>query len=237
MTKPSFTFSSKHLAQIRHALPPKCSAHRLELLPTILAEWALVDLVDHSCRETAAEMRAKHLRSSEIIKLAKELSQALDGLSNAEQHELALKTIGWPEKRIFFELGNSEIAAAEIELTTLRECLARLKNCALDKSAPRGRSPNLTAFLILLDIQVIFEYLTKTRATRRIHNKDHPDTGQPYGPFWDFSSAVWRSIYGSDEQLAAAMKNWAAYKLKHKDRSPLIDNIHMQHPEWRIFDG
>ena len=79
------------------------------------------------------------------------------------------------------------------------------------------------------DIAAIFEWLTGTRAARRIER----------GPatFGRFAEAIWPVVFESaDDGLQSAQKNWAAFRARYEEESALIANINMRHPEWGVFD-
>jgi hypothetical protein len=56
------------------------------------------------------------------------------------------------------------------------------------------------------------------------------------GPFFRFASALWPAIFGNGTVgLPAAMKNWASARKHYDERSALIANMALRHPEWGLF--
>jgi hypothetical protein len=102
----------------------------------------------------------------------------------------------------------------------------------------RSRPRALLSDAVIFDLAAIFEWVTGSAATRRIHGKDAPesDQGRAYGPFHAFASAVWPLIFGSLAGLSNAAKRRAAAHRKSNARSEVIANIASRHPEWRLFD-
>ena len=236
MTRKHFRFLDREVANIAGAAPANSIPSRLKLLPQILDHWALYDLSSHLSRETGSEIASRRLRFDAVVRDACDLKTALKNLRGRDKGELALRTLGWPRRDALVDLKASEILAAEKELAALINSVGKLSSATLDDvSKKRGRPANLTAYLVMLDVQAIYEYLTGQRATRRVRNQHHPDKGKDYGPFWHFSSQVWREVFKTSSDLPAAMRNWAVYVRRYKDRSPLIANIYFQHPEWRKF--
>ena len=68
-------------------------------------------------------------------------------------------------------------------------------------------------------------------ATRRVDRI----TGEDEGLFYRFAAAVWPVVFGSADGLSSALKGWAAARKKYSERSAVLCNIQMRHPEWEIF--
>jgi hypothetical protein len=79
------------------------------------------------------------------------------------------------------------------------------------------------SYLIVLDLAAIFERVTCARPTRRID----PDTSKPYGPFWDFVTAVCRSLpqVGSPDRAIRDVQTYSATEF-----SPFIANLQFRDP-------
>ena len=90
-----------------------------------------------------------------------------------------------------------------------------------------GKPRNYAAGIVLQDAAAIFERFTGTKAGRVVD----VSCGKETGPFFKFASALWPVMFGKGVQgLPAAMKNWA----RHGAKSPLIENIALRHPTWRV---
>jgi hypothetical protein len=88
---------------------------------------------------------------------------------------------------------------------------------------------NIASYLLLLDMEAIFKWLTGRRKATRGSN-DRPT------PFDDFVSVLWSVIFGNTQGMEAALRNWAKYTHEFRDRSALVANIDFRHPDWRLFD-
>ena len=91
-------------------------------------------------------------------------------------------------------------------------------------------------YLVLLDLGAIFEWATRRRASRKVGTDAGTRPGQTYGPFWDFVSAAWPIIFGSSAGLNNALKFWAEGRRLYDEASPIMWNLDMRHPQWRIFE-
>jgi hypothetical protein len=97
----------------------------------------------------------------------------------------------------------------------------------------RGRSRNLPAYLVLQDVAAIFEWLTSIKATREVSR----DNGTEIGPFFNFASILWPTIFGNGVAgLPAAIKNWAKWRSAYKEQSPIIVNLALRNPAWGILE-
>jgi hypothetical protein len=98
----------------------------------------------------------------------------------------------------------------------------------------QGQPRNVKAYLVLQDAAAIYEWATGTTATREVDR----ETGSEVSPFFKFASILWPMIFGNGEAgLKAAIKNWAAWRKKHDERSALIVNIALRHREWGLLGG
>jgi hypothetical protein len=82
------------------------------------------------------------------------------------------------------------------------------------------------------DIAAIYEWATGSKASRKYDAYEEQESG----PFWQFASAIWSAIHGTNEGLWAAMKNWASYRKGCREESALMANIAMRHPSWGLFE-
>ena len=97
----------------------------------------------------------------------------------------------------------------------------------------RGQPRNVPAYLVLQDAAEIFEWLTRIKATREVSR----DNGTETGPFFQFASILWPTIFGNGVAgLPAAIKNWAKWRSAYNEQSALIANLARRHPTWGIFE-
>jgi len=95
----------------------------------------------------------------------------------------------------------------------------------------KGQPRNVRAYLVMLDLAAIFEWLTDRKATRQVDRITNDETGH----FWNFAAAVWPLVFGHGcDGLKSAMKNWKALRLKHNENSPFMLNV-LRHLEWGVF--
>jgi hypothetical protein len=88
---------------------------------------------------------------------------------------------------------------------------------------------NIPAYRTMLDIAAIFEWLTNTKAIRRVERGTDS--------FGDFSRSIWPVIFEKgDDGLESALKNWAKGTRDYGDGSALIVNIAWRYPTWGVFE-
>src|SRR5262249_20406237 len=155
--------------------------------------------------------RAKHLRQASIALdqsgwdwIAQEMVRegggrffSMEGETPAqmeEWHRLQHETLAEMKERLRLE----DDFLIKLEAATQR-------TVAQDKQGP-GQPRNVSAYLVMMDLAAIFEWLTGKKATRVVDRITNDETG----PFWDFAAAVWPLVFGNGcHGLRAAMKNWA----------------------------
>jgi hypothetical protein len=215
-------------------LPKPLPQHRRELLPRILEEWGRGDLREHLSRESRAMIRERINRLEKVKASARQLSDALDKLDECDQTTILIEMIIAEGKR-FNDVSRNEFSLRQARLSQAFDYLGKLRAIAPKEywqSSP-GRPRNIAAYLVLQDIAAIFEWLTHTRATRAVDRIEAIETG----PFFPFASILWRIVFRKGlAGLPAAMKNWAAGRSKYNERSPLVANIALRHPTWRVFE-
>jgi len=96
------------------------------------------------------------------------------------------------------------------------------------------RQNTLIRYLVLQDLAAIYEWATRQRAGRRVRTDITVDAGKNYGPFWEFACTAWPMIFESVAGLDNALKTWAKDRTRYNEVSPLIWNLDLRHPEWRI---
>jgi hypothetical protein len=110
----------------------------------------------------------------------------------------------------------------DVNRQRLDDCHKFLATIAMAAKRPlwkpgRGQPRNISAYLVMKDLAAIFEYLTRTEATRQVDRKTHDESG----PFRDFAGAVWPFVFDGDYGFSAAIKNWAAAR-KYREGTAVI---------------
>jgi len=228
----SVRFANSDIQLIIQSLPSGIARNRLKLFPKIIREWSRTELPRHLSLESLKAIRDRGKKVEAFENNARALMQALNALDDAGlrriEHRIAVTQV--------------ELTLAKQEFGVLRRFLTRLTSVephVIQKSR-RGRQRNYIAYLIILDTAAIFEWITKTKATRRVDRDDNRDIG----PFWKFAEAIWPLVFGKGKSgLSSAIKNWAAAisafergRSETKDQSALMANIALRHPSWRIFE-
>jgi hypothetical protein len=209
-------------------LPEPLCMRRCVLLPLILEEWNRCDLPEH------LSMKSRPVDNDLIGKLeivrkhARELQEALKAIGENGRKALVAQ--------MSHDKNRSEFKAIVTWLEQEAAFIGKL--VAVDPrefwKPKRGRSRNLPAYLVLQDIAAIFEWLTSTRATREVSR----DNGTEIGPFFDFASTLWPTIFENGVVgLSAAMKNWAEWRSDYNEQSALIVNLALRHPTWGLFQS
>ncbi len=232
-------FAARDIDLIVQSLPNGVSKKGLKLLPKVLREWSRTELPRHLSLESLKIIRERGKKVELFEKHASALLHALDALDDLGR------------RRIVHRVATRETAVVgQNELTLVKEELVALHNF-LTSVAPAnphpgqkfkfGRQRNYIAYLVILDIVAIFEWITKAEATRQVDRDGKGDTG----PFWEFAEVIWSLVFGNGNfGLSSAVKNWASGKRAWKlgrseviDRSPLIINIALRHPSWGILQN
>ena len=229
-----FAVPDVHL--IIQSLPNGIAQNRLKLFPKILREWGCTELPRHLSLESLKKIRDRRKKLEVFEKQARALLQAFDTLDDLSSRRIAYR-MATDETSIITQTDLQQ------ELGALRNFLTRLASPEphANQKSKGGRQRNYIAYLVILDIAAIFEWITKTEATRQVDRGGKGDIG----PFWKFAEAIWPLVFGKGKSgLSSAMKNWAsllvAWKLGRSeinDRSPLIINIALRHPSWGIFEN
>ena len=186
---------------------------------------------------TAKERGDRIKRLEALAASSTNLLQALDAVDrNDDQFWIMREMIAADGRR----LSATERTRAEHHYQEMTDFLGRLPSASMAAAKiwkdGRGQPRNNAASLVLMDIVAIYEWLTRRRASRQVSRDDGADTG----PFSNFAAAIWPPVFGKgDHGLSAAIKNWnSARKNRLKGtRSPLLANIAMRHPAWRILES
>ena len=220
-----FVFADKELDQIARALPASASAHRLSLLPNVLREWAenylpeYIDLADSRSSTVEQTKRLAKIGGAAGV-LQKRVMEADDLSLIALEMARTAKPVPTRDRLEHFIQTLSDLIAA---VASLQKRM---------KSSP-GQPRNIIAYLVLRDIAAIYGWVTGDKAHREVHRVH----GTEIGAFYQFAAAIWPLVFSSaDDGLPAAMKNWSIARRQFREASPLLINIRMNHPSWRILD-
>jgi hypothetical protein len=229
-------FTDHELGRITRSLPQEADKQRLALIPNIIRDWARNELLgDFLHKPDPAEIRNEHYRRfKEIEAAAILLSEALSALDEGERWDLILK-IACPPDDFPHGLAAASIdrAVADLNETRVLSCrLTAAARAAAETQVPRrGPARDDVPYLILNDLAEIFKWAAGAEPTRRVDRITNEDSG----PFHRFAAAVWPVIFGSDDGLSSALKIWAADGKMYRERSPVLLNLDLRHPEWGIF--
>jgi hypothetical protein len=219
---------------LKRSFPEPLPQQRCELLPQILEEWDRTDLREHLSRESRAIIRKRIKRLKKVKARAGRLSDVLNEIDKEDQRTILVQMIV-AEGRRLEDIGRTEFSDRKARLSQEVDYLAKLGAITLPKHwhVSRGHPRNIPAYQVLQDAAAIFEWLTDTRATRVVDRIKGIETG----PFFRFASILWPVVFKKGVAgLSAAIKNWAAYRSKYRERSALIVNIAMRYPTWGVFD-
>jgi hypothetical protein len=203
---------------------------KLERLGDVLEDWAKHDMrraFSIYPDKVVARDRLKAIRS--VIKHAEGLREALENFEKFNGSSwLIWKLI---EGHADDSYSNAEALQAarlaeQISFLPKLETAAKSIQPGFAKAVDQRR--NIPAYLLLLDMAAIFEWLTDRPAQRGSYDRPHP--------FDDVVGVLWSAAFGKANGLEAAMKNWAKYRKKFKDKSPVIFNISHRHPDWRLLN-
>jgi hypothetical protein len=201
---------------ILSALQPDVSPRRRVLFQMLLfPDWWNSDLLRHRCQISDSQIqrevaRARTHRLDRVRRQAVKLRDAVRALDPKGRFHL-----GWLlacTARRDWRLSEGDVEAA---LVVIEEQLAALAVMRPEKlltgSEPnsRGRPRARFADAVIADLAELFKVVAyPTKATRRIGTQDQGAAGRDYGPFFEFSRAVWAQVFGSEDGLSDAMKRW-----------------------------
>jgi len=240
LTSCGMQFTADQLATMVGAFSGLMDDRVRTTLPLILEEWGRVDLSEHLARKTPEQLRKEQRQLEQVANLARELRDALAGLAAAARFTLASRLDATARAPKAEAASNHEVQSAgtlrHLERRQL-ECLAQAAGATAGGWVPLPfRHTTVIQYLVLQDLAAIYEYVTGEIASRRVRGEDHPEAGRDYGPFWDFAVVAWRIIFGSNKGLSAALKRWAEARHRYDEASPVIANLALHHPEWRIYE-
>ena len=228
-------FDELAVERIRASLPKGIDQRRLNLLPRLLNEWSRTDLREHLSREARATVRGRYQQLSKIGSRAHDLREALEAIDQPGMSWIA-QEIGREEGSPLFSVTRETLSEMKLRLKQQDDFLKKIEAAILrlleeDKQGP-GQPRNIVAYLVMLDLAAIFEWLTHRKAARGVDRIDHTETG----PFWRFAESVWLLAFGSALGLKAAMKNWAEARNEYHEHSSFLYNLATRRPEWGIFE-
>ena len=228
-----FVFADKELDQIARALPASASAHRLSLLPNVLREWAENYLPEYAVVANSRFALEQTKRLAKVGSAAVTLQAAMAVLKPDDLTSIALemgRTDGSVPMRDRLEHFTEKLMEQSRSLPYLIDGVASLQKRM--KSGP-GRPRNIITYLVLRDIAAIYEWVSGDKARREVDRA----RGTEIGAFYHFADAIWPLVFSSaDDGLPAAMKNWSLARRRFREASPLLINIRMNYPSWRILD-
>ncbi len=230
--------TNKQVDALVGALPGSVDPHRRSLLPRIFKEWGRTDLEEHLTRRTPKQIRATRRQIDKVANRARELARALSDVESDGRFAIASRLLEMDAGSRVDPLSYEDIWEADRRLSEEPERLGLLAKAATKASTTFVplplRQSTLIRYLILQDLAAIYEWATRQRAGRRVRTDITVDAGETYGPLWDFACTAWPMIFGSVRGLDNALKNWAEGRRRYKEAAPLIWNLDMRHPEWRI---
>jgi hypothetical protein len=247
-------FDERAVELIKASLPAEIDQRRIDLLPLILSEWSVHILPEHLSREGRATVRTRYDRVKKVGNCATLLRQALEAIDQRGRSWI-VREIAREEGSTFFTVSREKftdmrerlhqehdflkkLTAATMrrlkqEDDFLRKLTAATLRLSEEDERSRGQPRNIRAYLVMMDIAAIFEWLTDRKATREVDRSNKKETGA----FWHFAAAVWPHVFGRGSYgLSSAMKNWGTGHSRFGEESQLIRNIAMRHPEWGVLD-
>jgi hypothetical protein len=198
------TFTDKGVHQIAKALRVEANLHRLSLLPRVLHEWAEVYLTEYASVETSrAFAPIEAARYKRIAGGAKELKHAIDAVIEAGDQSLIAFELGRAGRSIPNRERHEHFSQKLMEhrqfLDDLQAAVESLQGKL--KKGP-GQPRNIFAYLVILDLAAIFEWLTGRTAEREVDRME----GRETGAFYHFCAAVWPLVFNSETRgLPAAI--------------------------------
>jgi len=220
--------------ELVHCLPQSIPKQRSDFLPKILNEWAQTDLQEHLSREPRSATRER-IRKLELVRdRAQNLQVALDAIKDDTRTALVAQII-MTRGQLPHEFRQADFRQKFAELDQYSQFVTDLTNIKPKEfwKLGRGQPRNVKTYLVLQDAAAIYEWATGETATREVDR----EAGNEVSPFFKFASILWPTIFENGVAgLKAAMKNWAAWRKKHDERSALIRNISLRHREWGLLD-
>lgn len=221
-------FSERDIRLIQSSLPPGTDSEQIELLPSLLREWARVELRWHFARTPLPVLARQRMRLKKVAKRVAALIQALDELDGLDRWALV--------ERLGIAEGLGLLSACRNEQNKRRvdEWRSLTATVAAAAAEPqwkpgKGQPRNNIAQLVLQDLAAIFEYVTGLRASRVVDRRTREESGH----FLNLARAVWPVVFhNGDFGLVSQLREWADDGGK---KSMLISGIALRRPEWGLI--
>ena len=230
MTPTQVHFSKRAVKLIEKYSKPYARQTRVKKLGKILRHWSRAELAEHlSPKPSTHAQNARNKQLQKVGQHAQKLLETMQALDNNGRDLIAYMMAVADTKT---SIGKQHTAFMQFIKRIDDEChfLERL-SAATHKAVHKHTGRNITAYLVMLDAAAIYKWLTGTQPSRIVVD------GTETGPFYIFLSCLWPVIFQKgDAGLPAAIKNWARYHREYGESSPLIANIAIRHPEWRVFE-
>ena len=229
-------FDDRTVRLITSSLPEAAIPERVGSLLAVLRDWANNELRAYFSREFSPDLTERAKRVEAVGNRARDLLKALDAIDGTDMWEIAQrmpqKTCHWPKMKghYWWEWSRSKKFVQHImEEKDFLDALIVATSEAWSRK--RGHPPNIISYLVIKDIAAIFEWCTKSPATRRVDRLTH----QEGGDFYKFAAAIWPVVFGQgDDGLLAAIKKFAKYR--NREGRPLMAHMKMRNPEWKVFE-
>ena len=223
--------ADRDMKLILKALPVEPKHRRPDLREPIVKSWFTEQLPALLHQNVLLEgFTTRRKQADKLAKAAKKLLDSLE-TSDAELGRSIIDAI-----MVEADVPPHQRMAVERRLETEREFLRDLAAAGENALARgRGRPRNNIARQAILDMAEMFRYFAGTEATRQVDR----NTGEESGPFAHFCAAMWPVAFGSDDSLAAALRNYQDQKKARVwlDFNPtFLESLHRDHPEWGIFE-
>ena len=162
-------FDERAVEQIRASLPTSIDQRRLDLLPRVLNEWSRADLREHLSRDTRAASRKRFAQLTNVGKCATHLRQAFEALDQRGWVWIA-QEIGREEESPLFSMSREGLSEMKERLKQqddlLKKIEAAIPRLLEEDKRELGHPRNICAYLVMMDLVAIFEWLTGRKATR-----------------------------------------------------------------------
>lgn len=197
------TFASHRKSQLAHRMI--CGLIEEAISLSLLCKPSKTRRSDHRRKFVAIHRAASALRTLLNLPVTKRLLESLSWQVEASEQVLQGRPVRF---RIAAHYPRAEQILEETRryCSILADATALLMASRLD-ARRSSRQWRYKAWIVVHAAKV-FENLTGMKATRRIRGEDHPEYGQPYGPFWNFMSALWIELFGSTIGLDKTMRQW-----------------------------
>ena len=225
------SFSDQVVKNLFRSLPEPVCERRRELLPQILDEWSRTDLQKHLSLDTRAVTKRRIKKVERVRDCARALLMALNA-ADEERATIEDEMLRRVEGRSLDDISRLEWSNMSARLDEEVKFLTKLAAIAPEgwwRLGP-GQPRNYAGYLVLSDAASIFLWFTHRKPKREVDRNISTETG----PFFWFASVLWPLVFGKGiHGLPATMKNWEKVGSRC---SPLVANIDVHHPTWRVYE-